>query len=294
MSVRISVICPVLNETPWIGYSIMAALPYVTEFIYALDEKSSDGTLDLLLHVKQKYAHEKLIVLNHPTFHPHDMKAYNEAFNRCIRASIGEAVMFLHPDMVITEWPLEGIRSGPLAWWVNMTSYAGDMKTVISKGRTNQWKNIHTKKFGLHYFGGYGSQNEDFYHSEITGKSYKHYGTEFSKYPFPVAPSGIKVNHYCELKSYRRRLEKMKLCLKTLAPSANEAAIEEAAVQHPRVTLEPSSDRFGQFAFSASQDPIPDIFEKYKEFESFKKEALWPVATESPSTASQPTVPICS
>jgi cellulose synthase/poly-beta-1,6-N-acetylglucosamine synthase-like glycosyltransferase len=60
VSVRVSIVCPVLNETPWIGYSIMAALPYVHEFIYALDAKSDDGTRELLHHVKDKYAHERL------------------------------------------------------------------------------------------------------------------------------------------------------------------------------------------------------------------------------------------
>ena len=268
--IKISAIAPVLNECPWIGYSIMAALPYVDEFVYALDEKSDDGTRDLLFHVQQKYAHEKLVILDHPTFHPHDMAAYNAAFNRCIATMKGDAAFFLHPDMIVVEGPADGISSDALAWWTDMTSYAGDLKTVISKGRADKWKNIHAKKFGLHYFGGYGSQNEDFYHSEITGKSYKHYGTEFSKYPFSVKTSGIRINHYCENKDYRRRLEKMKLCLKTLFPLLAENRIEEMAIQHPRVTLEGSSQQFGDFAFEESAEPIPLVFARYKdEFESF-------------------------
>lgn len=272
---RVSVIAPVLNEAPWIGFSIMAALPYIHEFVYTLDEKSDDGTRELLFHVKQKYAHEKLVILEHPTFHPHDMRAYNAAFNVAIDKASGEAVMFLHPDMIVTDWPADGLQEDPLAWWVRVTSYAGDMKTVITKGRADQWKNIHAKRFGLHYFGGYGSQNEDLYHSDITGKSYRHYGTEFSKYPFEVAASGIKVNHYCELKDYRRRLEKMKLCLKTLAPGSSETAIDEAALAHPRVTLDPSNKKFGEFAFKEAQEPVPEVFEKYgAEFESFTKGEL--------------------
>lgn len=269
---RISVIGPVLNECPWIGFSIMAALPYVHEFVYALDGESSDGTRELLYHVKNKYAHEKLIIMEHPTFHPHDMKAYNEAFNACIRRSTGDACWFLHPDMIVTDGPSEGIPPGAMAWWVKMTSYAGDFQTVITKGRTDKWKNIHAKKMGLHYFGGYGSQNEDFYHSDITGKSYKHFGSEFSKYPFQVMNSGISVNHYCELKEYGRRLEKMKLCLKTLYPNFTEEAIHELAVQHPRVTLEESSNQFGQFAFEGKNEPLPSVLVSYKtEFGSFKK-----------------------
>ncbi len=73
---KISVVCPVLNEVDFIGYSIMAGLPYIHEYIYALDEESHDGTRELLWHLKEKYAHEKLVIINTPNFHPHDMGAY--------------------------------------------------------------------------------------------------------------------------------------------------------------------------------------------------------------------------
>jgi len=265
---RISVICPVLNEVDFIGHSIMAALPFVHDFWYMLDDNSDDGTRDLLFHIKDKYAHEKLNIWKTPNFHPSDMKAYNEAFNIGIRHMTGDAAWFLHPDMIVTEGA--ALKEGPLAWWTQVTSYAGDFQTKITKGRCSQWKNIHAKKFGLHYFGGYGSTNEDFYHSDITGTAYKHYGTDFEKYPFEVAPSGIKVNHYCELKGYKRRLEKMKLCLKTQFPHFDDKRIEEMAIHHPRVTLENSSREFGAFEFSPVQDPTPEVITKYKaEFDAF-------------------------
>lgn len=277
MSVKISVVGPVLNESPWIGFSIMAALPLVHEFVYALDENSDDGTRELLFHVKRKYAHEKLVILDCPNFHPSDMQAYNESFNMCIAKMTGDAAFFLHPDQVIAEFPEGGLEAGPMAWYTHMTSYAGDFNTVISKGRCDKWKNIHAKKMGLHYYGGYGSQNEDFYHSDVTGKSYKHYGPEFAKYPYQVTNSKIKINHYCELKSYKRRLEKMKTCLRTLYPGSSEEQIADIAALHPRVTLEQSSGQFGHFEFSKSQNEIPDVFEKYgQEFGQFTKEDAWP------------------
>lgn len=274
MSLKISVVGPVLNEAPWIGYSIMAALPYVHEFIYSLDAHSSDGTRELLHHVKDKYAHEKLHILDCPNFHPSDMAAYNRSFNVGLEQMAGDVAFFLHPDMIVVDGPADGLIDGATAWWTKMTSYAGDFKTIISKGRCDKWKNLHLNKYGLHYYGGYGSQNEDFYHRDITGKSYKHYGTEFSKYPYLVVNSGFSINHYCEQKDYRRRLEKMESCLKTLYPYISDERIREMAVQHPRVTLEKSSTQFGQFEFEQSQHPIPEVFEKYKEFESFKKEAI--------------------
>lgn len=268
---KISVIGPVLNESPWIGYSIMAALPFVHEFIYSLDEKSADGTRELLLHVKQKYAHEKLNILELPTFHPSNMKAYNGAFNIAIENMTGDAAWFLHPDMIITKGA--SLEAGPLAWYTHVNSYAGDFQTKIVKGRATQWKNIHAKKFGLHYYGGYGSTNEDFYHSAITNKSYKHFGTEFYQYPFQIADSGFEINHYCELKNYKRRLEKMKLCLKTQNPQCTDERIEELAVHHPRVTLEDSNDQFGSFEFSKTEEHPPEVITKYKEeFSQFTKE----------------------
>lgn len=273
MTLRISTVCPVLNEAPWIGYSILSCLEQMHEFVYALDEKSSDGTRELLHHIKDKYAHEKLVILETPNFHPHDTRAYNGAFNRCIEKSTGDAVWFYHPDMLVTKW--SDLKAGPLAWYTNVTSFAGDFNTVISKGRCDKWKNIHKKTLGLTYLGGYGSQNEDFYHAKITGNSLKHYGTEFSKYPFEVANSGIEVNHYCELKGYKRRLEKMKLCLKTQNPEFDQLRIEEMAAHHPRVTLEQSSNQFGHFEFSPSDKAVPEVVSKYKEeFESFMKQEV--------------------
>lgn len=252
----------------------MAALDHMHQFIYALDAKSDDGTRELLHHIKEKYAHEKLVIIEHPTFHPSDTKAYNAAFQACIQKATGDAVWFLHPDMIVLN-PTEicCLRPDATAWYTNVTSYAGDFQTIITKGRCDKWKNIHARKMGLHYFGGYGSQNEDFYHSEITGKAYKHFGSEFSKYPFPVKNSGINVNHYCELKDHDRRLEKMKLCLQTQNPEAEMDWINAMAAKHPRVTLEPENKHFGNFEFTQS-DAIkkPSVFEDYAYFEEFKKE----------------------
>lgn len=275
---KISVISPVLNEVDFIGHCIMQILPYVHEFVYALDEKSNDGTRELLSHIKDKYAHEKLTVIDTPNFHPTDMPKYNAAFNACIEKSSGDAVWFLHPDMIVTN--PEALLSVPqhaLAWFVQMTSYAKDFSTIYTSGRCDRWKNMHRKQFGLHYFGAYGSNVEDFYHSEITGKSYRHHQTDFSKYPFQVADSGIRVNHYCEMKPYSRRLEKMTYSLIAQHPQATREWIDDRAAQHPRVTLEDGPSKFGVFTTGQSTDPKPSVFEKYgAEFDAFKhKEEVW-------------------
>lgn len=270
---KVSVIAPVYNEAQFIGYSIMAAFPYVEEFVFAISPKSDDGTIEILRHIAKRYGKVRLLLQHKYDFDPMDTRAYNEAFDDCIKQARGEAVFFLHPDMIVTKW--QDLKPGPLAWWTKVTSYAEDLTTVITKGRADKWKNIHANRFGLVYRGGYGSVNEDFYHSDITGNSFKHFGTDFQKYPFEVSGSGIELNHYCELKPFKRRLEKMKLCLKTQFPEAEDGWIAERAMNHPRVTLEQSSTRFGDFEFTKGVGSIPEVFTKHnEEFNEYAKDKL--------------------
>ena len=273
---KISVISPVLNEVDFIGYSILACLDEMHEFVYSLDANSNDGTRELLYHIKEKYAHEKLVIIETPTFHPHDTKAYNAAFDVCIEKATGDACMFLHADQIITNPKrILEIPEGPMAWTTNLTSYAGDFQTQITKGRATKWKNIHAKQLGLVYRGAYGSQNEDFYHSDITGNVYSHFGEDLSQYPYETADSLIEANHYCELKGYKRRLEKMKLCIRTQYPLMDADTLNRLAENHPRVTLLPSAKTFGTFEFKKTENPVPEVFAKYKsEFDQFKKELV--------------------
>lgn len=278
---KVSVISPVKNEVEFIGQSIMAVLPHVHEILYGV-APSDDGTEELLRHIQQKYANDKLRLFwgdnnGEPIwdFNPMNMEAYDRSYNYLIDVATGDAVWFLHPDMIVTNPEQIGtLGDGPLAWWTQITSFARDLNTKISAGRSTRWKNIHAKKFDLHYYGGYGSQNEDFYHRDITGSSYRHYGTDFEEYPFEVAASGINVNHYCELKEYARRLEKMKRCLKTLHPQATDQQIDEMARIHPRVSLDAKETRFGRFEFTQMSGDIPEVFKHYgDEFKAFNKRA---------------------
>lgn len=275
---KISIFSPVKNEADFIGYSIMSVLPYVHEILYGVAE-SSDGTMDLLRHIKKNYAGDKLRLFlggccePNWNFDPMDMDAYNAAYNYLIKEATGDAVWFLHPDMIVTNpEQIAKIAEGPYAWWTHVSSFAGDLQTKITAGRADRWKNIHIKGFGLHYYGGYGSQNEDLYFRDITGDVHKHFNANFDEYPFEVADSGVHVNHYCELKTYARRLEKMRRCLKTLNPTFEDRRIDEMAAHHPRVTLDPSNKHFGLFEFTPSDDPVPEVFNKHSnEFEPFKK-----------------------
>ena len=270
-TIRVSIISPIKNESQFVGYSIMAVLPYVHEIVYAC-AKSTDGTDELLDYIKSKYAKDKLILLRDDKydFDPHDMEAYNASFNDCIERTTGDAVWFCHPDMIpLNPEHLSSLPQDALAWWTNLQSYARDFSTKITSGRTGRWKNIHKKELGLHYYGGYGSVNEDFYHSDITGQEHVFHGDMFDKYPFSVKDSGLDVNHYCELKPYERRLEKMKKCLKTQVPGMSDSKIHELAKVHPRVTLDATTSQFGDFKFERTENIAPKIFKKHeKEFSS--------------------------
>jgi hypothetical protein len=277
---RVAAIAPVLNEVEWIGYSIMAALPGVDSLHYGIDAKSSDGTFELVKMLSETTGKGKVFWYRDAVFNidPMNQAQYNGAFNALIAAALSrkpDAVLFLHPDMIVRNPEAMLVMEEAIAWYTHITSYARDFKTVITKGRTDKWKNMHCPRFGLRYYGAYGSPNEDFYHRDITGRSYRHYGPEFSKYPYRVADSGLLIDHYCELKSYERRLEKMTLCLKTLYPTFSEERLGELARAHPRVTLEESSTQFGDFEFKETEAEIPDVFKKYKdEFSRFCKETV--------------------
>lgn len=271
---KISVYTPVKNEAAWIGYSVMSVLPWVHEVLLGV-APSEDGTVDLLRYIEKTYGEGKLRLDFDPVhdWARSDQSGYNASYNRLIGQSTADALWYLHADMIcVNPEAIAHISPGPLAWTVGVRSFAGDMQTEITKGRAKQWKMIHLRKFGLHYAGAYGSDNEDMYFREITGKAHKHYGEDFLQYPFEVADSGVQVNHYCEMKPYSERFEKMKTCLKNQHPGWSEEGIAELAAQHPRVTLESSSAKFGVFTFTKSDEPLLDIFQKHKqEFEAFAK-----------------------
>ncbi len=267
---RLSVFTPVKNEAEYIGYSIMAAAPYAHEFLYGVSP-SNDGTMDILKDIKGKHLGSMLQIFEMDDFDVRDQKAYEGAYNFLIQKATGDALWYLHPDMIVASaLAMESTimrdsykPGGHLAWSCKIRSFAGDRTTEIVEGRAKTWKTIHARKFGLHYAGAYGSQNEDMYFRDITGNSYKHYDEDFSKYPFEIQWSGLRINHYCEAKTYARRLEKMKLCIQQQHPGWTPRLVEEVAMIHPRVTLESGSSQFGHYEFEERPESLPAVFKQY-------------------------------
>lgn len=260
---RVSAWSVIKNEAQFIGYGVMSILPWVDEIVY-FDGNSTDGTLELLKHIKGKYDKEGKIKV----FKDRDFKDFKEdyvrVFNECMKECTGDFLFYCHPDMILTDPGILKDRSqmSGFAYLTNIRSFAGeDLMTEIISGRAGTWKNIMANKFGIHYYGHYGATNEDMYFYSLTGHSYLFHKNS-KLYPYKVRGSGICVDHYCECKPRGRREQKMETVLKT-AGLPNDS-VSEAVALHPRVTLDPSNKKWGSFCFRRRKDDLPEVFGKYR------------------------------
>ena len=262
----ISVFCPIKNEAQFIGYSIMSVLPYVDEFVYG-DGNSTDGTIEIVEHIKNKYDKNDKIRLLKGVDCKNFTGDYVNMFNGLIKACMSNYIWFLHPDMVVCNpelIPFIG-RDGGLAYWVNIRSFAGEnLQTEIIKGRTDKWKTIMRNSLGIHYYGFYGAPNEDLYFNEITGNAYN-YIRDMDNYPYHVADSRLNIQHYCECKPLERRQEKMANILHWGYGFKNKEDVASMVVIHPRVTLKAERDFLGVFEFKPREDLLPPVFANYRE-----------------------------
>jgi hypothetical protein len=145
---------------------------------------------------------------------------------------------------------------------VGMVSIAGENRDlVISEGRSNKWATIFKNDYGLHYYGFYGSNEEDMYFRDITGNDHTNYKQTIL--PYKIGESGIELYHYCDTKPYKRRLERMIRCLENQQPNASRSDIREFAINHPRVALQDGAILRANFAFKHNNLPLPEVFNKY-------------------------------
>lgn len=251
------------NEVPWVGYSVLAAKDLVDEWVF-YDGNSTDGTLELLAYLGTKYH------LNIRVFRGRDPQDFQDdyvrLFNECLGQLSTDYAWFLHPDMVVTQAP-KALPDGPLAYSVEMRSVAGDPGMPLQEfesGRASAWKTIHKRTLGLHYFGHYGANNEDLYFRDITGDNHVLY-RNLVNYPYEVAPSGISLVHFSDVRPYRRRRDRMIRCLMTQNKGMDHGAAMELAREHPRVSLEGGVSMFGTFRFKPFTD-IPSVFSHAQEF----------------------------
>lgn len=269
----ISVFSIVKNEAQFIGYGLMSLLPWVDEVVYA-DGNSTDGTLELLEYIQEKYDLEKKVRVVRGADCANLKEDYVRLFNDLMKECGGDYLWYCHPDMILTDPGILRMREQmkAFAYFVNMRSFAGeDLDLEITKGRTSKWKTIMANKFNLHYWGYYGHSDEDMYFGDITGNAHKVH-QDMKLYPYEVEDSGIRINHYCECKPRKRREEKMDNVLRTngilrpLGPTLDDETHRfDVVMNHPRVHLQSSKGPFGEFVFETRKEPLPEVFNRYKE-----------------------------
>ncbi len=262
---KLSAFSIVKNEAQFIGYGLMSILPHVDQVVYA-DGNSTDGTLEILHHIKKKYAGGKLKILEMMDFK--DFKDdYVRVFNELMEQCDGRYLWYCHPDMILREpGRIADIgKDGALAYYVNMRSFGGeDLDLEITKGRTDKWKTIMRNDFDLHYWGHYGHPHEDMYFKDITGDHHLVH-RHMMDYPFEVKDLGMQIEHYCECKPRKRREEKMETVLRTVGGATNDIAIKDVLANHPRIHLQTQKTPWGDFEFKPRADALPDVFAKYKD-----------------------------
>lgn len=223
------------NEIAWIVAHLESWLPHVDEAVF-YDGNSTDGTLEVL---KQYGGKVKVFENKDPQNLQDD---YVKIFDQCLHELSTDYAIFAHPDMILMDPGNIRNLGENLSYFSNMLSFAGEPggKLYQISGRSQKWKNVYRLRnpdLGLHYWGHYGAQNEDCYFKEITGDEHAFHGNKFEKYPYAVGDSGIKINHYSDVRTKERRLDRMVKCL------LNQGYLEEDAKRlaplHPRVTLEP-------------------------------------------------------
>jgi len=230
------------DEIMWIRSHILRVLPFMDQMVF-FDSGSTDGTLETIKAIQAGDLNGSKIKLFENKREKDLKDDYVLLFDDCLHSLDTDLAVFLHPDMWISnpERILKVKDSEAIAMTADMDSYAGEPGGElyrIGHGRGEKWKNIFRLRnpdLGAHYFGWYGSSEEDIYFREITGEKHEHYGQDFGKYPYPVENSGIKILHFSDVRPLARRLGRMRTCLEHQGYSSE--GIDRIASTHPRVTF---------------------------------------------------------
>jgi glycosyltransferase involved in cell wall biosynthesis len=250
----------------------MSILDYVDELIFA-DGNSTDGTLEIIDLIKRKFDKGDKIKL----FLDKDCKDlqqdYVSLFDWTLKQVKSDYAWFIHPDMICInpETIRPAIEKGGMRYHVGLVSIAGDKRELkFLEGRDGSWATIYRNAYGLHYYGNYGTAEEDCYFQDLTGDVHVFWKIQ-KRLPYQILDSGIKLIHYCDCKPYKRRYERMLKCLKNLYPERPEMDLEIEAAKHPRVNLKDGTYINKVFKF-APNDYIPEVFKRYAEhFEPLRK-----------------------
>lgn len=248
------------DEACWIAAHILRIIPFVDEMVF-FDGNSKDGTIEIIEAIRDSNENGHKIRLFKNKDPKNLQDDYVKVFNECLRSVQSDLAWFLHPDMWVVnpEQILPVKDSQALALSTSIRSFGGDPGGQLYeiKGRGESWKNIYRVRnpdLGAHYHGYYGAWNEDVYFSAITGDQHVLH-EDHSAYPYSIEKSGIELLHFSDVRTYSRRLDRMKKCL------ANQGNTSVVAENHPRVTLK---DGMG-LSFKPTEWPI-EIIEARKKY----------------------------
>lgn len=262
----------ILNEARWIAAHLLSWLPVLDEMVF-YDGGSRDGTVEIIEAIaKESGLGHKIKLFKGKN--PHNLEsAYERMFNECMRQLGTDYAAFIHPDMLARN--PEAVASvkendSAVAMSMRMESYGGDPDGKLYRivGRSERWKNIarlRNPDLGAHYFGAYGSHAEDVYFSEVTGDEHKNHAPFWEKYPYEIEDSGLEILHFSDVRTPRRRYERMVKCLVNQGHPLTRA--EAIAMQHPRVTLKDSPD----FHFTPTTYP-PEFISAREKYRHLEKE----------------------
>lgn len=262
----------ILNEAAWIAPCILRALPYIDEMVY-FDGGSTDGTVEIIQAIQKEHKDGGKIKLFLDK-NPKDLKDdYTRLSDECLHSLDTDFALFLHPDMYVSnpEQFLVCRGNQALAMTCNMRSFGGDPggELLELRGRGKTWKNIirlRDPDLGAHYWGWYGSADEDCYFRDITGDEHRLYN-DLSKYGYEIADSGLEILHFSDVRTRERRLERMKRCLKN--QGVRDDLIGVFAENHPRVNFEPSQG----IDFIPAQYPS-EFLEANRKYEHLRKQLI--------------------
>lgn len=260
------------DEHPWIAAHLLNVLPFIDEMVF-LDGNSTDGTLEIIEHIRDNHEHGSKILLIKGQDPKNLQDDYVRLFNDALHKLNTDWAFFLHPDMWIADPShlREVANMGGICLATRVTSFAGEPGGQLYEidGRGKYWKNIYrlnNPNLGAHYFGSYGETAEDVYFSSITGKEHCFYD-DFKNYPYPILQSGLEILHFSDVRPYERRHSRMMKCLENNRWPKDKAL--ERAATHPRVTLKDD----GQYRFIPREYPLAmtEAREKYKHLEKEPK-----------------------
>ncbi len=252
------------GESAWIAAHILRILPYVDEMVF-FDGGSTDGTIEIIEAIKHDERSHKIKLFKDKD--PKDLKDdYVRLFNECMRSLSTDLAWFLHPDMWVVnpERILQIANSDAVALSTSMRSFAGEPGGQLYeiKGRAEVWKNIdrlHNPDLGAVYHGHYGAWNEGVYPTAIVGDS-RHLHGNLDRYPYEVVDSGLEILHFSDVRSYERRLGRMRTCLENQGWKITPEEFEKKLTEHPRVTLKDGDG----FSFVPAEYPAQFLSDRAK------------------------------